>query len=395
MPRDITFFAATNFRGEEKKFGIYQQDRLSHFYILGKTGTGKTTLIDTMLRQDILAGRGCALLDPHGDLATSIYTWLPPSRRDDLIYINLPDKGVTWGYNPLTRVNSEYRSLVASGVMDVFKKLWGDGKSWGVKMEHILRNTLLTLLDQPRATFDDIPRILTDKTFRTAAIKHLDNEAVSAFWKREFEAYSKISRTDAISPILNKVGGFLSDPRLRRFLVENKKTIRLRQVMDSNKILLINLAQGEIGRDASALCGSLLTTALGLAAFSRASISEKERVPFYLYVDEFHNFSTLSFASLFSELRKYKLAVVAANQFTRQLEPETRDAVLGNVGTLVSFRTGPNDARYLSREFCPVFSEADILCIPNFHCYLKLMIDGAPSKPFSASGLRFKDVPNL
>lgn len=387
----ITYFAETDFRGVRTQFGIKQPDRLFHTYMIGKTGTGKTTLLDTMIRQDILAGHGCCLLDPHGDLVSSLISFIPPERQQDLIYLDLTDSQQPWGYNPLGKVSVEKRSLVCAGTMEVFRKLWGE-KAWGVKMEHILRNSLLTLLEQPHATLEDIPRILTDAKYRKEALKHLDNVAVSDFWTKEYEAYSKASRTEAISPVLNKVGGFLTNKGLRRFLVESDKPLRLRQVMDSQKILLINLSQGEIGRDASLLCGALLLTSLGLAGFSRANIPEQKRKPYYIYADEFQNFSTLSLASMLSELRKYKVGLIAANQYLDQLEKEIRDAVLGNVGTIMSFRVSPNDAKYMAREFSPVFTETDMVNLPNYHFYLKLMIDGTPSKSFSAKGLGFRNI---
>lgn len=392
MRSAITYLGSTNFRGVRKLFGIRQHDRLSHTYIIGKTGTGKTTLLDTQLRQDIVAGRGVCLIDPHGDLVESLMRWMPEERKEKVIYLNLPDENQRWGYNPLKKVSASKRPLVASGIMEVFKKLWGGGNSWGVNMEHILRNTLLTLLDQPSATFDDIPRILNDKEYRRGAIANIHNSSVRDFWRQEYEAYTKISRVNAVAPILNKVGSFLSNPILKKVLVNPEREIRLRQVMDNNTILLINLSKGKIGDDASNLFGALILTSLGLAAFSRADILEEDRVPFLIYVDEFQNLTTLSVATMFSELRKFSVGMVVSNQYLFQIDREIREAILGNVGTLISFRLGPNDARYIAREFSQVFSEEDIVHLPKYHMYLKLMIDGAPSKPFSAESVRYEDL---
>ena len=391
MYSDITYLGQTNFRGVRKLFGIRQPDRLHHTYIVGKTGTGKTTLLDTQLRQDILAGRGCALIDPHGDLVESLMRWMPEAQKKKVIYLNLPDENQPWGYNPLAKVSPSKRPLVASGILEVFKKMW-TGNAWGVRMEHILRNTLLTLLDQPKATFDDIPRLLNDKEYRKVAMQYVTNSSVRDFWTQEYEAYTEGSRISVVAPILNKVGSFLSNPILKRVLVNPEREIRLRQVMDSNSVLLINLSKGKIGDDAANLFGALILTSLGLAAFSRADIPEEDRVPFIIYVDEFQNFTTLSVATMLSELRKFSCGMCVANQFLDQLDREVREALLGNVGTLISFRLGPKDARYVAREFSPVFSEEDIINLPKYHMDLKLMIDGAPSKPFSAESVRHEDV---
>jgi len=372
-------------RHRDTVFGIRQPDRLMHTYVVGKTGTGKTTLLQNLIMQDVAAGRGIALLDPHGDLASKVAAGVPDWRRPDLVYINAPDVGQPYGYNPLRAVSPQKRPLVASGIMDVFKKQWS-GNSWGVNMEHILRNALLALLDMPHATLVDVPRLLADEKFRATVIAQIANPQVRAFWERDFVA-NGFNRPSALGPVLNKVGAFLADPMLYRVLVEPKQPISFRKVMDEGKILIVNLAKGQIGEDASSLLGGLLVTMLTNAAFSRADQPEALRRPFFIYADEFQNFATESFANAVSELRKMGIGLVLAHQHLHQIPESIRLAVLGNVGTLISFRVGAKDAPYLAQEFFPVFSKEDLVNLPNHHIYLKLMIDGAPSRPFSAETL--------
>ncbi len=380
---DLSYFADTNARNPFRAFGIKHHDRLSHMYIIGKTGTGKTTLFETLLTQDIATSRGCALIDPHGDFVERVAARIPPHRQRDAIYFNVPNPSQPYGYNPFARVSPRLRPLVASGFLDVFKKMWND--AWGARMEHILRNALLALLDQPSATMPDILLMLASKDFRTEALRHVENEQVRAFWRYEFPKYSFRYQADGIAPIQNKVGAFLADPTLRRILTREDGQIRLRSIMDEREILLVNLSKGRIGSDSSALLGGLLVTSLGLAAFSRANVPEKDRRPFFVYVDEFQNFTTLAFADMLSELRKFGVGAVLAHQYLHQLDPDIRHAVLGNAGTLISFRLGAEDAGIIAREFEPVFDRIDLLNLPNHHVYLKLMIDGTPSRPFSAT----------
>lgn len=387
---DISVFARTNARASHQLFGIKQADRLSHIYIIGKTGTGKSTLIETLIRQDIAAGRGCALLDPHGDLVERIAASIPAHRQADTVYFNVPDPALQYAYNPFITVSPGLRPLVASGLMDVFKKLWTE--SWGPRMEHILRNALLALLDQPSAALPDVLALLSSKSFRERVIGNVQNKQVRAFWQNEFPKYSFKLQADGISPIQNKVGAFLADPKLRRILTRADGQIRLRAIMDEGKVLLVNLAQGRIGADSAALLGGLLVTSLGSAAFSRAFVPEEQRVPFFLFVDEFQIFTTLAFANMLAELRKYAVSVTAAHQFRQQVPPDIRHAVLGNAGTLISFRLGAQDAALTAREFAPVFSAHDLLTLANHDIYLKLMIDGAPSAPFSATTVRASEL---
>lgn len=375
---DITYFGLTTYRNQHKRFGIKQADRLMHTYMIGKTGTGKSTLIETMITQDILAGRGCCLLDPHGDLVEKVVKSIPENRKGDLTYFNIPDVSLKLKYNPFRKVSQEKRSLVASGILDVFSKLWDS--AWGVKLEHILRHTILTLLDQPKATIADIVEILLNKDFRAEAIKHVKNESVKKFWKREFKEYHKYD----LLPVLNKIGGMLVHPVIKRVLIDNPDEVSLRKAMDEKKIVLVNLSKGHVGADVSHILGALFITSIASASFSRVDTEEDKRVPFMVYVDEFHNFTTLSLIGMFSELRKFKVGMIMAHQYMAQLDPDIKSAVLGNIGTIISFRLGTEDGMLMTKEMFPEFSIEDFINLPNYKIYLKLMIDGKPSRPFSA-----------
>jgi len=371
---DITFFAQTNWRGEGKLFGIRQADRLHHMYVIGKTGTGKSTMMKTMIAQDIAAGRGAALLDPHGDLVEDLVASFPEERTDDLIYFDVPDVELALGYNPFANVPPEKRSLAASGILEVFKKLWAD--SWGPRLEHILRNAIMALLEQPEATRADIPRLF--------ATERVSNARVREFWLREFEGYPARLRGEAIAPVQNKVGAFLADGLLREVLTRRDKNLDLREVMDEGRILLVNLAKGKVGEDAAALLGSLLVSGIGVAALSRADRPERNRRPFFLFLDEFQSFTTLSLATMLSELRKYGVGLVLSHQYLTQLDERLQDAILGNADTIVCFRVGLADAEILGKEFWPEFRMSDLVALPNYEIYLKLMIDGRVSRGFSA-----------
>jgi hypothetical protein len=389
-PDRISYFARTNAREPSRAFGIEQADRLSHLYVIGKTGTGKTTLLETLIAQDIEQGRGCALIDPHGDFVERVASRIPSHRQADTVYFNVPDAAQPYGYNPFARVSPGMRPLVASGLLDVFKKMWDD--AWGPRMEHILRNALLALLDQPSATMPDILLMLTDKDFRSLALRHVQNAPVKRFWRSEFPKYSFRYQADGIAPIQNKVGAFLADPTLHHILTRTDGQLRLRTILDEGQVLLVNLSKGKIGGDSSSLFGGLIVTSLGLAAFSRASLKEAARRPFFVYIDEFQNFTTLAFADMLSELRKFGVGALLAHQYLHQLDPDIRHAVIGNAGTLISFRLGAHDAGLIAREFEPVFQRIDLLNLPNRDIYLKLMIDGTPSKPFSATTLHPREL---
>lgn len=378
MPNpDITYFATTNFRNQNQRFGIFQADRLYHSYMLGATGTGKSTLLKTMIQQDIEARRGFCLLDPHGDLVEGIFENIPAHRKEDVIYFNIPDGNLTLRYNPFKHVSYEKRSLVASGILEVLEKLWST--AWGVKLEHILRHSILTLLDQPSATLEDIPKLLLDWKFRKDAVAHVVNKNVKAFWQKEFKEYTKYD----LLPVLNKVGGMLAHPVISRVLIENPHEISIRKAMDEGKIILVNLSKGRLGEDVAKILGALFVSTLGQAAMSRADQPEVERKPFIAYMDEFQNFTTLSLASMLPELRKFKVGLVLAHQYLAQLELPIKQAILANAGTIISFRLGLEDAKHMVQEMYPVFEVEDFLNLPNFNIYLRLMIDGKRSKGFS------------
>jgi len=347
-------------------------------YIIGKSGTGKSTMLKKMFLQDVIHFRGACLLDPHGDLARDILHEIPEARKSDIIHFDLPNPEFSLKYNPFKRVTYEKRSLVASGILEVFKKLWSD--AWGVKLEHILRQTILALLDQSEATVADVPKMLLDKDFRRNIIPNIANKSVKEFWQKEFPAYTRLD----LLPVLNKVGGMLAYPVIRRVMVENTDEVYLRKAMDEGKIIIVNLSKGDLGEDVSHILGALFVSSISSAAYSRVDTEESNRRPFMLYTDEFHNFTTLSLVNMFAELRKFKVGMILAHQYLHQLDDEIRRAILGNVGTLISFRVGVEDAQYLTKEMQPVFKVEDFINLPNYSIYLKVMIDGIPSKPFSA-----------
>jgi hypothetical protein len=352
-------------------------------YVIGKTGAGKSTLLQTLILQDIHNNEGLTVIDPHGDLVETVAASIPEHRRADVVYLNVPDPDQPYGYNPLKHVAPERRSLAASGLLEAFHKLWGE-KAWGQRLEYILRNAILAMLDQPKADLTDLLRLLRDDAYRQQIIETVENEPVKEFWAYEYPKYAARYRAEAIAPIESKVGAFLADPVLRRILTQPEKPLHLRKLMDDGKILLVNLANGKLGADSAGMLGALLVTTLGLAGFSRADTDPASRRPHWVYMDEFQNFTTRSVANMLSELRKYNVGLTMAHQYLTQLAPEVRDAVIGNAGTLVSFRVGGHDARVIAREFLPTFGSADLVNLGNHHIYLKLMIDGAPSTPFSA-----------
>lgn len=385
----ISYIARTNGRHPHKTFGIRERDRLFHMYAIGKTGAGKSTLLESLALQDIREGRGLAVIDPHGDLAERLNKQIPESRKDDLIYLDAADPAQPYGYNPLRRIQHEKIPLAASGLMEAFKKLFGEA-AWGPRMEHVFRCALYALLEYGEATLPDILRLPTDSTFRAEVLKHVHNRQIYEFWKEEFPKYSNIYQREAIAPIQNKVGAFLADPRLYRMLTAPPVDLHIRTIMDERKILIVNLSKGRLGEDSANLLGALLISTISLAAFSRADMPESQRQPFFLYIDEFQSFTTRAVVNMVSELRKYRIGLILAHQHLHQLEPDVRHAVLANVGTLIAFRLGPEDAPIIARELAPVFDAEDLLNLPRYDIALKLMIDGAPCRPFSATTL---DIP--
>ncbi|WP_430410241.1 type IV secretory system conjugative DNA transfer family protein [Kordia sp.] len=351
-----------------------------HFYCFGKSGSGKTTLLKTLMMQDAEAMRGFAFLDLHGDASTEIVANIQdrfPDRK--LIYFDVTDPEIPFGYNPLRRVSSAKRSLVASNILEIFQRNWKS--AWGMKMEHILRMVLLSLLEQPQANLSDILRIMHDTSYRNSCLEHITSEEILLFWQKEFPKY----KSNDLLPIMNKIGALLSHRIIKKILVENDEQISLRKIIDSNQILIINLAKGQVGSDVANILGGLLLTSLASACFSRIDIPEQERVPYFLYIDEFQILSSTELiAEMLAQIRKFKVGLILANQFLHQLNIEVRNSVLGNVGTIVCFRLGITDANLMAKEFYPVFNTTDFTSLANYSIYLRLMIDGKPSVPFSA-----------
>jgi CxxC-x17-CxxC domain-containing protein len=382
---EITLFGETTFRNKNQKFGIKTDDRRRHMYLIGKTGMGKSTILENMIIDDIRAGKGLAVVDPHGDLAEKIIEYIPTERINDVVYFNPADFEYPIAFNVVEHVEPHLRHLVSSGLVGVFKKLWAD--SWGPRLEYILRNSILAILDYPGATLLAVLRMFSDKEFRKKVREKIQDPVVKSFWEKEFPGYAEKFASEAVAPIQNKVGQFLSTSLIRNIIGQVKSSIDIRQIMDEGKILIMNLSKGRIGEDSSMLLGAMMITKIQLAAMSRVDILEKDRKDFYLYVDEFQNFTSDSFANILSEARKYRLNLILAHQYIEQLNEVVRYAVFGNVGTLVVFRVGAQDAEELVKEFTPVFLEEDLVNLPKYEFYLKLMIDGIASDPFSARGL--------
>ncbi len=382
---DITVLGETNFRNQRRQFGIYPDDRRRHVYVIGKTGVGKSTLLENMIIQDIVQGKGVCYVDPHGDTVEKLLNAIPPERINDVVYFDPSDVDYPVAFNVLEAFDPQYKYLIASGLVSSLKKIWAD--SWGPRLEYILRNTILALLDYPSSTILGILRMLSDKTYRKKVVDCIQDPVVKAFWTTEFANYNERFRTEAISPIQNKVGQLLSSSIIRNIVAQPKSTINMNEIMNEGKILLVNVSKGKIGEDNSGLLGAMLINRIQLAAMDRAAIPEEERKDFYLYVDEFQNFATESFADILSEARKYRLNLTIAHQYVKQMEEEVTDAVFGNVGTIVSFRVGAADAEYLEQEFVPVFTQADLVNLDKYNAYIKLMINGISSRPFSMKTL--------
>ncbi|NUM25334.1 MAG: type IV secretion system DNA-binding domain-containing protein [Candidatus Buchananbacteria bacterium] len=382
---EMVLLGETNFRNQRVRFGIKKDDRRRHMYIIGKTGMGKSTVMENMIIQDIQNGSGVALVDPHGDFAEKILDFIPSHRINDVVYLNPADIQHPVAFNVMESVSEEHKHLIASGLVGVFKKLWAD--SWGPRLEYLLRNAILALLDYPGSTLLGVMRILVDKNYRKKVITKIQDPVVKAFWVEEFSKYPQQFQVEAVAPIQNKVGQFLSTAMIRNIVGQVKSSFDLREIMDNQKILIMNLSKGRIGEDSSALLGAMMITKIQLAAMSRIDIKENERKDFYLYVDEFQNFATESFASILSEARKYRLDLIIGHQYIEQLDEMVRAAVFGNVGTLMCFRVGAADAEALATEFAPYFVEEDLVNLTKYDVYLKLMIDGVASTPFSATTL--------
>lgn len=388
--KDTNFFAETNFRNKKQKFGIKRGDRRQHMYVIGKTGVGKTVLLKNMALQDIENGEGVAIIDPHGEFVEEVLDKIPSYRMNDVVYFNPADTEYPISFNILDVHDLKYKHLVASGLMGIFTKIWAN--VWSPRMEYILDNCILALLDTPGTTLLGILRILADNEYRQKIINNVQDPVVKSFWLNEYANWPAQYKNEAIAPIQNKVGQFLNVSLVRNIVGQPKSTINVSEIMDSQKILLVNVSKGKVGEDNSALLGAMIITKIQLAAMERVRIAEEKRKDFYLYVDEFQNFVTESFANILSEARKYRLNLIVAHQYIGQLittesTEKVRDAVFGNAGTLIIFRVGATDAEFLEREFAPTFIIQDLVNLPNYNIYLKMMIEGITSQPFSAATL--------
>ncbi|MFH1575734.1 MAG: CxxC-x17-CxxC domain-containing protein [Candidatus Nealsonbacteria bacterium] len=379
---DVTLIAQTTFRNARRKFGIKIDDRRRHVYAVGKTGMGKTAMLENMAIQDIQNGKGIGFVDPHGDAAERLLYFVPSSRVNDVVYINPSDLDFPIAFNVMEQVDMEHRNLVAGGLMGVFKKIWPD--VWSARMEYILNNCILALLEYPGATLLGVNRMLSDVEYRKKVVDKITDPVVKAFWIQEYARYTQKYEVEATASIQNKVGQFISSPLIRNIIGQTTSSIDMRKIMDEKKILIVNLSKGRVGEDSSRLLGGLLITKIQLAAMSRVDIPEEKRNDFYLYIDEFQNFANQAFISILSEARKYRLALILGHQYIAQMEEEVRDAVFGNIGTLIAFRVGAEDAEWLEKEFTPEFLATDIVNLAKYNIYLKLMIDGLAGRPFSA-----------
>lgn len=388
-PEDkITYFAETDFRSQKTRFGIKAKDRSRHMYIIGKTGMGKSTLLENLAIQDIQNGEGVVFIDPHGGTARKLLDYVPEHRVRDVIYFAPADLEYPISFNVLENVDPDKRHLVAGGLMNAFKKIWVD--AWSARMEYILNNILLALLEYPGATLLGVNRMLTDKAYRKDVIAHVTDPSVKDFWTKEFANYTEKYAAEATPAIQNKIGQFTANPVIRNLVGQPVSSFDFRRLMDEKKILIVNLSKGELGPDNMRLIGGMIVTKLYLAAMSRANVSAStlDRLPpTYFYVDEFQNFANESFAEILSEARKYKLSLTVANQYMDQMTDEVRAAVIGNVGSIVTFRVGSTDAEILEKEFTPYFTAEDLVSLGFAQIYLKLMIDGIGSQPFSATTL--------
>ena len=374
----VTLLGQAYSRYGDTPFGIRLLDRLMHLYVIGQTGTGKSTLLCNMARQDAAAGIGFCLVDPHGDLARHLSQSLKVKHR----YWNLADPASPFGYNPLTPVAAPLRPLVASGFIDTLKKQWAD--AWGARMEHLLRYAVLALLGRPEADIRDIVRLYVDKDFRRAVVSRVSDEQVYAFWTREFPNMNYQTAVDGVAPIANKLGAFLANPVVRNAVCKPQEPLRFRRIMDEGGILIINLGKGRLGPDMSNVLGGLIVSSIMNAAFTRYDQAETQRRPFMLYVDEFHSFTTSALAGMMSETRKYGLGLTLAHQHIVQTEREVFEAVLGNVGSLIAFRTGAQDAPTFQRQLGTI-TVPDLVNLPNYQTFVRLMVDGEPGKAFSAT----------
>lgn len=390
--KDVNFFAKTEFKNQETIFGIKTPDRRKHVYVIGKTGAGKSTLIANMAIDDIRKDRGIGIIDPHGDLSEIIMDYIPKRRANDVVYLEPFDVLRPFALNVLEIHNDQHKDLVASGIVSIFHKIYGE--SWGPRLEYILRNVILTLLDVDGCTLIDALRILSDQDFRNKIVARVSDPVLKNFWEGEFAKMPDKLKSEAVSPIQNKVGQFVSSRMIRGIIGNPTSTINLQKIMDEGKILILNLSQGKLGEDNAALLGAMFITQIQLAAMNRSFQKEEDRRDFFLYVDEFQNFATSSFIKILSEARKYRLSLTLANQYSDQLEEEIQNAIYGNVGTLMSFVVGSQDAERLTKEYAEIYTENDLVSLGKFEMVLKLSIDGMTSAPFPSTTLPLPNVKN-
>lgn len=387
---DLSLFGVTNFRGSNEIFGALRSDRGRHIYVLGQTGTGKSGLLELLALSDVFYNQGYAIIDPHGDFAVNNMQFIPENRIKDVVYFNPADTAFPIGFNPLEVYDPTQKGMISSELVGVMKRMFD---SWGPRLEYILRYTLLALLDYPNSTMLDITRMLTDKHFRKDVIDHIQDIVVKNFWVTEFASWNEKYATEAVAPVLNKVGAFTANPMVRNIIGQPKGSFNIRRIMDEGKIFIMNLSRGLIGEDNAAILGAMMVTKIQLAAMSRADIPDiKDRRPFYLYVDEFQNFATDSFAVILSEARKYGLNLTVANQYISQMSDVVRGAVFGNVGTMVSFRVSPDDAPFLEKYYAPQFTAQDIIQLANRSFVTTMTIAGEKAPAFSGKTLQIPEV---
>lgn len=380
----ITYFAQTNWRNTNQRFGIKTKDRYTGIFCFGKTGTGKSTLLQNMAIQDMRHGHGVCVIDPHGQLASFLVQYVPESRKDDLVYFDATNTSDLISFNPLDE-QLDQKHLLASEIVSVYQNIFRN--SWGVRLEYILRFSILTLLENPGTTLLDIQPLLTDKDYREGMLNSIFDQSILSFWHDEFDKYSPSLKSEAVSAILNKSGAFIANDVIKRIIGQRSGSISINDIVNQKKILLVNLSKGDIGTQASAFLGSMLITCIQIASMKKARLLEEEREPFFLFIDEAHTFITPSFAQMLSECRKYKLGLFLSNQYLDQFPIETQESILGNVGTIICFQIGAKDAETISQIFHPVFSVDDLINLPRYSIYLKLMIDGMTSRAFSAKTL--------
>jgi len=380
-PTDITLLWTTDYKDSNIKFWLKKEDKFRHVYIVWKTGMGKSTFISNMVRSDMHTDNGIAVIDPHGDLIEDVMAHIPKHRTNDVVIFDVSDTSYPVGFNILECNSPDEKNLIASAVVSIFKKLFEN--SWGPRLEYILRNVMLSILEYPNATLMHVLRMLTDKNFREEVLLNVTDPVVLKFWRDEYDKWQDRQKNEAIGPIANKVGQFLSSPIVRNIFAQPKSSLNIRKIMDEGKILLVNLSKWKVGEDNSAMIGSFLVSKFQIDAMARADIPFKQRRDFYLYIDEFQNFATDSFESILSEARKYRLSLIVANQYTTQIQENVRNAIFGNVWSVVSFGLWYDDATMMSQQYKELISPNDLLSLPKFTAYTKLMVDGVTTDPFS------------